>query len=88
MLTQGVFRTIAYPGAAITIAACANNNGEVVGGYLDSNGVSHGFLELPGERIPLADAELGVLPLTKEIRIAIADAETPNNGFAWLGLIS
>jgi hypothetical protein len=44
VLTQGRARTIAFPGAASTVAAGVNDRGEIVGKYKDADGRDHGFL--------------------------------------------
>src|SRR5215472_7204635 len=38
------FTTIDFPGATQTIANGLNDHGDIVGRYLDSNGVFHGYL--------------------------------------------
>jgi hypothetical protein len=42
-----VFRTIGIPNALATEARGLSDRGQVVGRYLDSSGVSHGFLATP-----------------------------------------
>jgi probable HAF family extracellular repeat protein len=45
----GTFRTIDFPGAADTVECCSailniNDEGQIVGGYMDASGTGHGFL--------------------------------------------
>jgi probable HAF family extracellular repeat protein len=47
LLSQGVYTTIDFPGAAVTYADGINDAGQIVGAYLDSSGVNHGFLATP-----------------------------------------
>jgi probable HAF family extracellular repeat protein len=44
LLDDGVFTTIAVPGAMTTQANGINDSGQIVGTYYDSSGVAHGFL--------------------------------------------
>jgi probable HAF family extracellular repeat protein len=44
----GTFTTIDVPGATYTQASGINNAGQIVGGFFDSNGISHGFLKVGG----------------------------------------
>jgi uncharacterized membrane protein len=46
LLDQGVFTTIDVPGAANTFAWKINGH-RIVGGYMDTNGLTHGFLATP-----------------------------------------
>ena len=43
LLADGKYRRIAFPGAVFTQAFGVNNRGQVVGEYLDRNGVFHGY---------------------------------------------
>jgi hypothetical protein len=52
LLDKGTFSTIDFPGAAnFTNPIASNPRGEIVGGYLDNSGNSHGFV-LNREPIP------------------------------------
>jgi uncharacterized membrane protein len=44
LIASGVLTTLDYPGAASTKALGLNNMGQVVGEYVDSLGVTHGFV--------------------------------------------
>jgi probable HAF family extracellular repeat protein len=46
---HGKFRRIDYPGSVQTEAFGINDAGDIVGRYLDSNGVNHGFLLSDGD---------------------------------------
>jgi probable HAF family extracellular repeat protein len=41
------FQTIDFPGSTGTRAIGINNAGQIVGDYVDANGVRHGFLATP-----------------------------------------
>lgn len=41
------YTKIDYPGAVQTLAAAINDFGVITGGYVDTNGVTHGFVRLP-----------------------------------------
>jgi probable HAF family extracellular repeat protein len=47
VLTNGVYNTFSVLGAMITEANAINNADEIVGTYVDANGVQHGFLATP-----------------------------------------
>jgi probable HAF family extracellular repeat protein len=47
LMTDGVFTTFDVPGASMTEAYGINNAGDIVGTYVDANGVQHGFLAAP-----------------------------------------
>jgi hypothetical protein len=44
LLESGRYRTIAFPGAAATVASDINNRGTIVGDYFDVDGNDHGFI--------------------------------------------
>lgn len=46
---QNLLRTIAFPGARDTQALGVNSSGTVVGDFVDSNGMVHGFVFTPGQ---------------------------------------
>jgi probable HAF family extracellular repeat protein len=43
-LNAGVFLQLDYPASTFTQALGVNNHGQVVGQYMDSGGLTHGFL--------------------------------------------
>ena len=47
LLRGGVYATIDLPEATVTTAFGLNSFGDVVGGYIDSNGGIHGYLRIP-----------------------------------------
>lgn len=47
LLSGGVFTTIDFPGAASSSSFGINDGGDIVGGYLDTNGGVHGYLRTP-----------------------------------------
>jgi len=44
---NGVYSSFDAPGATQTYAYGVNNSGQIVGYYVDANGVNHGFLDTP-----------------------------------------
>jgi probable HAF family extracellular repeat protein len=62
VLTNGVYDTFNVLGAMITEANSINNAGEIVGTYVDANGVQHGFLATPTpEPVALLLLSIGTL---------------------------
>jgi hypothetical protein len=47
LLREGKYIAIDFPGSDFTIATAINDDGVIVGLYLDKQGVSHGFKALP-----------------------------------------
>jgi hypothetical protein len=47
LLSRGVYTTIDFPGAVISIPSDISDAGQIVGAYLDSEGVTHGVLATP-----------------------------------------
>ncbi len=50
MLRKGGFTTIDPPGSVWTLASGINSEGEIVGFFVDANGMNHGFLLSLAER--------------------------------------
>ena len=50
--SQGIIKTLDFPGAASTAPEDINDSGEVVGFYTDANNLSHGFLYEHGQFTP------------------------------------
>jgi len=48
LLSKGVYATIDFPGAIITTAYDIDDQGDIVGGWVDSSGHIHGYLRTPG----------------------------------------
>ncbi|HEY7096141.1 MAG TPA: hypothetical protein VH437_05415 [Terriglobales bacterium] len=59
LLAQGTYTQIDYPGAVQTYAAGINSAGDVVGMYLDSTPMQHGFLLRGGTFITIDDPNGG-----------------------------
>jgi len=47
VLEDGRYQTIAFPGAAATVASDINNRGTIIGDYFDVDGNDHGFIARP-----------------------------------------
>jgi hypothetical protein len=47
ILQNGTFTTIDYPRAVATLPLAVNDDGTIVGIFLDTKGVLHGFKALP-----------------------------------------
>jgi uncharacterized membrane protein len=48
LLSKGVYTTIDFPGAIVTLAFDIDHHGDIVGGWVDSSGHIHGYLRTPG----------------------------------------
>jgi hypothetical protein len=48
----GVITTMSVPGASQTMPFGINDSGQIVGDYIDSNGLSHAFLATPAAAVP------------------------------------
>ncbi len=43
MVKNGIFTTVDFPGAHSTFPEKVNDEGEIIGFYVGSNGLAHGF---------------------------------------------
>jgi len=77
LLRGGKFVPIDFPGMPWTIACDINNAGDIVGFYLDANGVNHGFL-LSGGRFTTVD-----FPGAEMTRVQGINAKGEIVGFHW-----
>lgn len=62
MYSDGTFTTIGNPLGTLNIARGINNEGQIVGYYVDSSGVQHGFLDSSGTYTTLSDPLAATLP--------------------------
>ena len=62
---SGTYITIDYPGAVQTDISGINNLGTMVGFYIDSGGVYHGFIYQRGTFTPFNDPSAGARPTTR-----------------------
>ena len=88
LLDSGTFTTIDVPGASATFADAINNTRQIVGFFVDSNGVAHGFLWEQG-RITVIDIPGATRVFGWKINTAgqtigsFEDANGVAHGFLW-----
>jgi len=58
---SGTYTTINYPGAAQTDISGINNLGTMIGYYVDTGGLDHGFIYQHGRFTPFNDSNAGTL---------------------------
>ena len=59
VLSNGIYTPLTYPGASATYANGINNLGQIVGQYVDTSGVGHGFLAIPTQQTSVPVPAMG-----------------------------
>jgi len=77
LLSDGTYTTIDVPGASQTIANGINNEGYIVGYYIDADGHQHGFVAAPA---PVPEpSNILLLGIATLVLPALRDSNNPSS---------